>query len=185
FVPDDRDELREGDKILLIIEDDLKFAKIAQDFAHRKKFKCLVAGDGRTGLKLVDTYQPDAIILDLHLPGIGGWEVLDILKQNPATRHIPVHIMSVEDETLDAYKKGAIGYLTKPVSPKNLELAVDKIEGLVAREIKSLLLVEDDVTLRQSVKKLLSSSDVKISEVSKGETSLELLRFQHFDCMIL
>ncbi len=170
---------------MLIIEDDLKFAKILCDFAHQKTFKCLLAGKGRTGLDLVETYTPDAIILDLHLPDISGWEVLDRLKYDPTTRHIPVHIMSVEDETLDAYKKGALGFLTKPVSPDNLETVFENITEFITRDIKSLLLVEDDVTLRRSVKKLLDSNDIKISEADQGKTTLELLRTQNFDCMIL
>ncbi|GEM_PF-826752 len=185
FVPDDRDKLSGTDKVLLIVEDDPKFAKIVGDFAHRKGFKCLIAGDGESGLQLVKTYHPQGIILDLKLPRMSGWQVLETLKSNPDTRHIPVHIMSVDDETLDAYKKGAIGYLTKPVSQEDLEGTFVKIEQLISNDIKTLLLVEDDEKLRFSVKKLLGGSDVKITEASMGETALELLRTEHFDCMIL
>ncbi len=185
FVPDDRDKLSDTDKVLLIVEDDPKFAKIVGDFAHRKGFKCLIAGDGETGLQLVKTRPPNGIILDLKLPRMSGWQVLETLKGNPDTRHIPVHIMSVDDETLDAFKKGAIGYLTKPVSQEDLESTFLKIELFISNEIKSLLLVEDDEKLRFSVKKLLGGSDIKITETSMGRTALELLRSQHFDCMIL
>ncbi|MCL4299669.1 MAG: response regulator [Anaerolineae bacterium] len=182
---DDRAVWQAGDRLLLIIEDDPKFARIAYDYAHQKNFKCLVAGDGETGLQLAQTYPVDAIILDLTLPGISGWEVLDTLKQNSNTRHIPVHIISAADEDLDAYKRGAMGFLTKPVSPATLEESFQRIERFITRQIKSLLLVEDDDNLRLSVRKLLEGNDVQISEASLGQAALEQLASQHFDCMIL
>ena len=145
------------------------------DYAHKKGFKCLLAGDGESGLDLVKSAKTDAIILDLNLPGMSGWEVLDALKHNPDTRHIPVHIMSVADEDLDAYKRGAMGFLTKPTRQKDLEGAFQKIEQFIARKIKTLLLVEDDATLRKSVRKLLEGSDVAISEAGMGQAALEQL----------
>ncbi|GIK42396.1 MAG: hypothetical protein BroJett011_62290 [Chloroflexota bacterium] len=184
-LPDDRAVWQAGDRLLLIIEDDPKFARIAYDYAHQKNFKCLVAGDGETGLQLAQTYPVDAIILDLTLPGMSGWEVLDTLKQNSNTRHIPVHIISAADEDLDAYKRGAMGFLTKPVSPTTLEESFQRIERFITRQIKSLLLVEDDDNLRLSVRKLLEGNDIHISEASLGQAALEQLASQHFDCMIL
>lgn len=184
-LPDDRAVWQPGDRLLLIIEDDPKFARIAYDYAHQKNFKCLVAGDGETGLQLVQTYPVNAVILDLTLPGMSGWEVLDTLKQNSNTRHIPVHIISAADEDLDAYKRGAMGFLTKPVSPATLEESFQRIERFITRQIKSLLLVEDDDKLRLSVRKLLEGNDVYISEASLGQAALEQLASQHFDCMIL
>jgi CheY-like chemotaxis protein len=111
--------------------------------------------------------------------------VLDALKHNADTRHIPVHIMSVADEDLDAYKRGAMGFLTKPTRQKDLEGAFQKIEEFIARKIKTLLLVEDDAALRKSVRKLLEGSDVAISEAGTGTKALEQLAAGHFDCMIL
>jgi CheY-like chemotaxis protein len=184
-LPDDRTVWQAGDRLLLIIEDDPKFARVAYDYAHQKNFKCLVAGDGETGLQLAQTYPVDAIILDLTLPAMSGWEVLDTLKHNPNTRHIPVHIISAADEDLDAYKRGAMGFLTKPVSPAMLEESFQRIEQFITRQIKSLLLVEDDDNLRLSVRKLLEGNDVHISEASLGQAALEQLTDQHFDCMIL
>ena len=184
-VPDDRAELSNGDKILLIIEDDPKFAKILSDFSHEKGLKCLIAGAGQAGLALVKEYMPEAIILDLNLPDISGWEVLEALKDEPGTRHIPVHIISADEEVLDAYRKGAIGYLTKPVSQADLEKPFEKIEQFIARKIKTLLLVEDDANSRRSIKKLLDGSDVAISEAELGQAALELLQAQDFDCIIL
>jgi CheY-like chemotaxis protein len=184
-IPDDRDNLSEQDKIVLIIEDDVKFAKIVYDFAQRQGFKGLVAVDGQSGLALVRAYQPDAIILDLRLPDITGWEVMEILKHDPATRHIPVHIISAEEEMLDAYRRGAIGYLTKPVGVADLAGSFERIEQFIAQSIKSLLLVEDDGPSRQSIKALLGGSDVQISEAARGEQALQMLKAQHFDCLIL
>ena len=184
-LPDDRDAVQPGDRVLLVVEDDPKFAKVVYNYAHKKGFKCLLAADGESGLELAKTAQADAIVLDLNLPGMSGWEVLDALKHNADTRHIPVHIMSVSDEDLDAYKRGAMGFLTKPTRQKDLEGAFQKIEEFIARKIKTLLLVEDDAALRKSVRKLLEGSDVAISEASTGMKALEQLAAGHFDCMIL
>lgn len=184
-MPDDRDDLSEGDKVVLIIEDDADFAQIVHDFAHEKDFKCLLAGDGETGLMLAKTYRPDAIVLDLYLPRMDGWQLLAALKDSPDTRHIPVHIMSADSETLDAYKRGAMDFLTKPISPQDLEETFQKIEAFIEREIKTLLLIEDEESLRRSIKKLLGGSDVQISEAGTGQAALDLLHTQHFDCMIL
>jgi tubulin-specific chaperone A len=182
---DDRSHLKAEDKILVIIEDDPNFAKVLSDYAHKKGFKCLLAYEGRSGMDLVKTYRPEAILLDLNLPDISGWEVLDRLKNEPGTRHIPIHIISADDESLDAYRKGVMGYLTKPVGQEGLAEAFEKIEQVTSRQIKALLLVEDDANARHSLKKLLGGSDVQISEADRGQTALELLETQHFDCLIL
>ena len=139
----------------------------------------------KAGLHMVDTYKPNAIMLDLKLPGMSGWQVLEALKQNPKTRHIPVHIISVDTATLDAYKMGAIGFLTKPVSPEDLDAVFPKLEPFISGQVKALLVVEDDDNARRSVKKLLEGSDVRISEAASGQAALAALREQRFDCMIL
>lgn len=184
-LPDDRSNLEKTDQVLLIIEDDPAFARLVYDYAHQKGFKALLAADGERGLGLARRYAPDAILLDLKLPGISGWDVLDELKDDFSLRHIPVHILSATEETLDAYKRGALGFLSKPVSPEELDSVFQKIRSFLEREIKTLLLVEDDAALRHSVRQLLGGSDLKISEVSQGAAALDLLRRQHFDCMIL
>jgi CheY-like chemotaxis protein len=184
-VTDDRDMILPDDRVLLVIEDDVNFAKIVSNYAHKKGFKALVANDSKYGLRLAQEYQPDAIILDLNLPQMNGWEVLNVLKDLPETRHIPVHIMSVDDENLDAYKHGAMGYLTKPVSQNELEASFDRIEQFIAREIKSLLIVEDDANLRHSITKLLAGNDVHIIEAGTGQSALEQLTTQLVDCIIL
>ncbi|MBN1659501.1 MAG: response regulator, partial [Anaerolineae bacterium] len=185
LIPDDRDNLAAGDKVLLVIEDDAEFAQIVRNFAHKQGFKCVVAGDGETGLTLANAYRPDAIILDLYLPRMSGWDVLATLKDSPDTRHIPVHIVSADTETMDAYKRGAMGFLTKPLSTQEMEAAFQRIEAFTERAIKTLLLVEDDENLRRTIVKLLSGSDVRISEAGTGQAALDLLCAHHFDCMIL
>ena len=185
FMDDDRNRIEKGDKVLLIIEDDQSFAKVVLDYGHKKDFKCVVAGDGESGLSLAKKYLPDAILLDLKLPGMSGWEVLNALKQDSALRHIPVHILSASEETLDAYKRGALGFLAKPVSQEGLDGVFQKIGEFLARNIRTLLIVEDDSGLRYSVRQLLGGSDVKISEAESGNTAMDLLRSQHYDCMIL
>jgi CheY-like chemotaxis protein len=184
-LPDDRDKIQKGDKLLLVIEDDAKFAKILADYAHQKGFKVLLAASGEDGLGLVCQYPPDAILLDLNLPGMTGWQVLDELKNDASLRHIPVHILSAQEETLDAFKRGALGFLSKPVSPEGLESVFQKIGGFLDRDIKTLLLIEDDQALRHSVRQLLGGSDVAISEAVNGQAALNLLHSQAFDCVIL
>ena len=140
---------------------------------------------GVTGLELLHIYDPSAIMLDLHLPDMKGWDVLGQIKNNPKTRHIPVHIISVEDEVLDVYHKGAMGYLTKPVNKEGLEDSFQKIEQLIARDIKSLLIIEDEPFVRMSVVNLLNGSDIQITEVDSGQAALEKIETEHFDCIIL
>ncbi|MGC1374949.1 MAG: response regulator [Anaerolineales bacterium] len=184
-IDDDRNQIQKGDKVLLVIEDDPTFAKLLCEYAHKKDFKCLLAGDGESGLRAVNIYRPDAILLDLNLPGISGWDVLDALKSDAALRHIPVHILSASSQTMDAYKRGAMGFLSKPVSQEQLDGVFSSIGEFLSRDIKSLLIVEDDNVLRHSVGQLLGGSDVKISEAARGDEALALLRTTHFDCMIL
>ena len=182
---DDRYDMRTDDRIVLIIEDDARFARVVYDYAHKRNFKCLIAPTGGMGLELVRTYQPSAIILDLYLPDIGGLEVLDILKKNPATRDIPVQVMSVEESTLNVYEKGALEYVAKPISLEQLEASFQKIEQVISQKIRSLLLVEDDANSRRSIQTLLRGEDLKISGAESGQEALDLLMTWHFDCMIL
>ena len=184
-IPDDRDDIRENERVVLIIEDDPEFAKILYRFCHDRDFKSIHAGDGETGLKLADKFKPDAILLDIRLPGIEGWGVLEFLKSNTATRHIPVHMISVEEETIDAYRKGAIGYLTKPVNEEQLENAFTRIKDAIDKDIKNLLIVEDDPVMRKSVIKLIGNGDVKCKAVGTGTEALEELRSRSYNCIIL
>jgi len=184
-VDDDRKNIKKGDTFLLIIEDDVSFAQIIYDLAHEKNFKCMIAPNGETGLHYADYYNPSAIILDIGLPGIDGWEVMKRLQENPHTRHIPVHFMSGADKSLEALKKGAIGFLKKPVTVDEINEAFDKIEGLISKPLKKLLVVEDDEAMRLSINELIGEENIKIVSASRGREALEILKNETFDAMIL
>ncbi|MDY0091291.1 MAG: response regulator [Candidatus Vecturithrix sp.] len=184
-IRDDRRELTPDQKSLLIIEDDPKFAKILFDLARERGFKGLIAGDGAAGLHLAYQYRPKAIMLDINLPKLDGWMVMDKLKKNPETRHIPVHFISVHDSSLDAMKMGAIGYLTKPVSLEQLREAFEKIEDYLAQAIKELLIVEDDEVMRNTMVELLHGRDLIITAAATGQEAYKLLTEQYFDCVVL
>ena len=155
LVRDDRKTITSDDKLVLIIEDDSRFAKILLALAREKGFKGLIAGSGETGLHFADYYKPSAVILDIGLPGIDGWSIMKRLKSNASTRHIPVHFISAADKSRDAMKMGAIGYLTKPVTIEELETVFKKIEGLIAKRVGHLLVVEDDDISRKTIVELL------------------------------
>ncbi len=184
-IEDDRDSIEKGDRRILIIEDDLNFAKTLYRISKDRGFKCLHAGDGETGLRLLDEFGPDAIILDIKLPGIQGWDVLEVVKSNPMTRHIPVHIISIEEASAEAGKKGAIGFLTKPVDRDQLKGVFTKIEDLIERSIKNLLIVEDNNVARDHVAKLIGNGDIKTVAVGTGKEALDEVRKNKYDCIIL
>jgi CheY-like chemotaxis protein len=184
-IRDDRKNIVAGDKCILIIEDDPKFAAIMTDLARERDFKVLVAGDGETGLHFADLYRPSAIILDIGLPGIDGWDVLSRLKDAPATRHIPVHLISASDQSGNAMKMGAIGYLTKPVSMENINRVFGKIEQIITRKVKKLLVVEDNEKQREAIVQLLEGQDIEITAVSTGAAAYEHLQAGPYQCMIL
>ncbi len=185
LISDDRDNLLKTDKIILIIEDDANFAKVLLSLAHEHNFKGIIALTGEVGLYFADYYHPDAVILDMLLPGINGEKVLEKLKKNPKTRAIPVHIISSNDFELNMLKKGAIGYLTKPVNKAQLDQTFDKIENFIAKPVKKLLIVEDEALTRKSIVELMSNSSIEIESVESGEEALEKLESNSFDCIIL
>ncbi|UZP66386.1 response regulator [Desulfovibrio mangrovi] len=185
YLEDDRKDITPASRSLLIIEDNLEFARIMRDFARERGFKCLVAGDGETGLHYADYYKPSAIILDIGLPGIDGWTVMERLKDNPELRHIPVHFMSAADSSLDAMRMGAIGYLTKPVSMEKIEEAFAKLEHVISKPVSKLLLVEDDPIQRRSIQELIGNGDVQTIAVSTGAEAFRELEKGGYDCMIL
>ncbi|MBU3949484.1 MAG: response regulator [Proteobacteria bacterium] len=185
-IKDDRKIITPGDKSILIIEDDSKFAEVLLDLARERGFKGLIAGSGETGLHFADYYKPSAIILDIGLPGMDGLSLLERLKDNAATRHIPVHFISASDDKSHvALKMGAIGYLTKPVSLEDIDSAFQKIENLITKKVGRLLVVEDNETERNNIVELLDGKDVQIETVSTGDEAYELLRTGTFDCVIL
>jgi len=182
---DDRDSVEPGDRVVLIVENDTNFAKILLEMAHDKGFKGLVALDGESGLNLAHAFHPDAITLDIDMPGMDGWGVLDRLKHHPETRHIPVHIISGIRERQQGLKAGAIAYLEKPVSKEALEDSFNKISTFIDEQVKRLLVVEDDEAQRRSMVELIADEDVEITAVGTAEEALEKLETMHFDCMVL
>ena len=184
-VEDDREQLTSNDKVLLIIEDDESFARILLDMAHGRNFKGLVALQGDTGLDMAKTYLPDAIILDIQLPVMDGWTILRELKSASQTRHIPVHVISVNDEVKQGLMMGAMAYLRKPSSRESLERAFSQIENYTSSSLKYLLIVEDDEIQRRSIMELIGHDDVAITAVSSGGEALSELRRQKYDCMVL
>ncbi|MGJ9419957.1 response regulator [Massilia sp. CMS3.1] len=183
--PDDRAQSAGGARTVLVIEDEPEFARILFDLAHDLEYRCLVALTAGEGLELAATHSPDAILLDIRLPDGSGLSVLQQLKDNPATRHIPVHVVSSMDNAGEALHLGAIGFALKPTSREQLERVFRKLQEKSAQQIKRVLLVEDDERQRDSVVRLISDEDVKIDAVGSGEEALALLRTEIFDCMII
>jgi len=184
-IQDDRDTISVDDKTVLIIEDDLKFASILLKQANKKGFKCLSAATGEDGLLLALKHKPQAIILDMILPGISGHFVLLELKANPAIRHIPVHIISAKERSLEPIREGAVEYLMKPVAKEDLEEAFNRIENFVNRKIKNLLIIEDNENSRKAMRILIGNGDVKCFEAGTGSEALVLYQQNHIDCVIL
>jgi len=182
---DDRATITSEDKTVLVIEDDLNFAFILLKQANLKGFKCLSAATGEDGLLLAAKYKPQAIILDMTLPGINGHSVLLELKANPAVRHIPVHIISGEERTLEPIKEGAIEYLMKPVEKKDLEETFSRIENFVNRKIKNLLIIEDNENSRKAMRLLIGNGDVNCFEAASGKEAMEMYQQNQIDCIIL
>ncbi len=185
-IEDDREHLREGDRVVLIIEDDVKFARIMMGLAREGGFKVVVATRGDSGLALANELQPDAITLDIQLPVVDGWSVLDRLKRNPRTAHIPVHVISVTERNRKAAALGAFAYVEKPVSKERLEAAFRHISHFLDRTLKLLLLVEDNAVERDSIRELVAEGeDVRVTAVANAEEALRALDEHEYDCMVV
>jgi signal transduction histidine kinase/DNA-binding response OmpR family regulator/CHASE3 domain sensor protein len=182
---DDRDQAAGGRRTVLVVEDDPDFARILFGLAHDMDFRCLVAMTAHDGLELAAAQSPDAILLDIRLPDDSGLAVLQQLKDDPATRHIPVHVVSSQDNGGEALHLGAIGYALKPTSREQLEDVFRKLKDKSTQKIKRVLLVEDDERQRDSVVQLVSDADVEIAAVGTGAEALALLRSEIYDCMII
>ncbi len=184
-LPDDRQQLKAGDKAILIIEDDLAFAKILVAMVRERGFAALVAGEGGSGIALAERFLPSAIVLDVMLPNIDGWGVMRSLKDNAQTRHIPVHFITCLEDRQRALAMGAIGFATKPASVERLDEVFTAIEGAIAKSVKRLLIVEDDADEAKSMVALLEEKDVDISLAASGAEALAALRRESFDCLVL
>ena len=186
IVDDDHAAIEPGDRSVLIIENDASFAKILLGMAREKNFKGIVALDGDHGLAAAHEYRPDAITLDIDMPGMDGWKVLERLKHHPNTRHIPVHIISGVERRQQGLKAGALAYLEKPVSKEALDDAFARIATFIDDVPKHLLVVEDDQNQRVAIVELIAHEDVEITAVASASAALaELASDKHYDCVVL
>ncbi|MBI1861525.1 MAG: response regulator [Deltaproteobacteria bacterium] len=185
-IPDDRTDLTPTDRVLLIIDDDLKFARILMKLAHERGLKGIVAEDGETGLALLKHYSIHGVLLDLRLPGIHGFEVLERMKADPKTRHIPVHIISISEDHIEpALQQGAIGFLKKPISQETLAQAFERIENLTTKKFKKLLIVEDNKAQREAIAKLIGNGDVHTTVVGTAGAAHDYVQTEKPDCIIM
>lgn len=183
---DDRDLIRPGDLVLLIVENDVTFARFLLDTAREKGFKGLVASLGADALALTREYQPVAVTLDIFLPDMEGWRVLDRLKNDLMTRHIPVCVISTDDSRERALRSGALGFISKPIQGKDvLEQALDSLKDYARRTVKSLLVVMPDSEARGNLLCHLDGADVQITTVTDGQQALQMLRERQIDCIVL
>jgi len=184
-IPDDRDQIQAGDQTLLIVEDDPHYARVLLGLARGKGFKGIVATRGNAALSLARQFLPTAITLDVFLPDMLGWTVLNNLKLNSETRHIPVQIISVDEERSHALAHGAFAYAVKPSTTEALDECFDKIKKFVQPHTKQLLVVEDNETERQSIVELLHHDDIEITTAATGKEALDRLLDRTFDCCVL
>ncbi len=182
---DDRESVQPGDRSLLIVEDDPHYARVLLGLAREKGFKGIVATRGNAALTLARQFQPTAITLDVFLPDMLGWTVLNNLKLSPTTRHIPVQIISVEEERSHALSRGAFSYTVKPTTTEGLEQCFERIKKFVEPHTKRLLVVEDNDLERQSIVELLNHDDIEISTASTGREAIDKLLDQPVDCCVL
>ncbi|MGC1971649.1 MAG: HAMP domain-containing protein, partial [Pseudolabrys sp.] len=184
-IPDDRHEIQPGDSILLIVEDDPHYCRVLIDLARVKGFKVLVAMRGADALELAKQYQPNAVSLDVFLPDMLGWSVLSQLKQNPLTRHIPVQIITLDEDRQHGLARGAFSFVTKPASSEGVEAAIARIKEYAKPRRKRLLVVEDDSAEQMSITELLGSDDIEIVTTGTGAEALTLLKEDPCDCVVL
>ena len=185
WIPDDRHAIAAGETVILTVEDDPAFARILVDLIRRKGHRALAAADGESGLELARRYRPTGILLDVMLPGMDGWSVLQHLKHDPVTAAIPVHFISAVDEAARGVALGAVGYLTKPVDRKALVAAFDHLLDVAGKIVRKLLLVDDDPDSRLALTRLLQADNVEIDQVASGEEALERIATHSYDCIVL
>ena len=184
-VADDRERLQPGQRSILVVEDDHAFAGVLRDLLHEQRFRALVATTAAEGLRLAEQFVPSAVLLDINLPDNSGLSVLEHLKRNPGTRHIPVHVVSALEHTQQALEMGAVGYAIKPVKREELIEAIRKLEQRLAQKLRQVLVVEDVAAQREGIVQLLKAENVEIVSVATGAEALQRLRESTFDCMVL
>jgi CheY-like chemotaxis protein/CHASE3 domain sensor protein len=182
---DDRNVVTPGERVILVVEDDPSFAMILRDLVHEMGFQCIVTTTAGDGLAAAAQFPPSAILLDVNLPDHSGLGVLDRLKRDPSTRHIPVHMISVADYKREALELGAVGYALKPAKREELIEALRRLEAKFSQGMRHVLVVEDDARQRESIRQLLSNGDVEITAVATAGEALERLKAITFDCMVV
>ncbi len=184
-VPDDRASISKDGRVLLVVEDDPTFAKVLYDLAHELGFDCLIASSADEGIELSTQFRLAAVVLDIKLPDHSGFTVLDRLKHNPATRHVPVQVISAEDNARLARQMGAAGALLKPVDREALQSTLANLKDKFASELRTVLVVEDNALQRESIRQLLASDTMRVVTVDNAAAAVEQLRGTTFDCMVL
>jgi CheY-like chemotaxis protein len=184
-IPDDRENLQPDDAVLLIVEDDPHYARVLCDLSRDRGFKVLVALRGADALALAREFHPSAISLDVFLPDMLGWTVLNHLKQDPATRHIPVQMLTLDEDRQHGLARGAFGFVTKPSNPNELERALSRIKDYAAPRRKRLLIVEDNPAEQFSIRELLGYDDIDVIVAASGAEALDLVGSDSFDCVVL
>jgi len=183
---DDRDSIGQGDMVLLIVENDLAFARFLLDAARAKGFKGLVTSMGAGALTLANQYKPAAVTLDMYLPDMDGWRVLDRIKQDLSARHLPVCVISTDDSKDRAFRSGAMAFVEKPIQSKEvLDQMLDKLHSYLARPQKRLLVALKDVAARRDFLAHLEDEQIATTVVKSGEKLLDALEEERFDCVVL
>ena len=184
-IPDDRENLQPDDAVLLIVEDDPHYARVLCDLSRDRGFKVLVALRGSDALALAREFHPTAISLDVFLPDMLGWTVLNHLKQDPATRHIPVQMLTLDEDRQHGLARGAFAFVTKPTNPDDLEQALSRIKEYSTPRRKRLLIVEDNPAEQFSIRELLGYEDIDVIVAATGAEALEMVGQESFDCVVL
>jgi CheY-like chemotaxis protein len=185
FLPDDRANILPGEKSVLIIEDDIDFARWLLEVASAKGFKAVATPRGKAALELVREFTPTAITLDLRLPDVEGWQVLDRLKSDLTTRHIPVFVISAQEEPQNARKHGALRFFAKPIDESQINEIFAKISAMAEAKAKKLLVIEDDENQRDSIRELIGNETAHLTDAGDAQEALEALRREQFDCVVL
>jgi len=184
-IPDDRNELRPDDAVLLIVEDDPHYARVLRDLSRDKGFKVLVATGGAEALALAKEFHPTAVSLDVFLPDMLGWTVLNHLKQDPATRHIPVQMLTLDEDRHHGLARGAFAFVTKPTTTEGLDAALARIKEYSSPRRKRLLVVEDNPAEQLSINALLGYDDIDVTVVATGREAIAAVADESFDCVVL
>jgi HAMP domain-containing protein/signal transduction histidine kinase/DNA-binding response OmpR family regulator len=184
-IEDDRANLQEADAVLLVVEDDPHYARLLRDLARDKGFKVLVATRGAEALALAREFHPMAVSLDVFLPDMLGWTVLNHLKQDPTMRHIPVQILTMDEDRQHGLSRGAFAFVQKPTTPDELDNAFSRIKEYASPHLKRLLVVEDNPGEQLSIRELLGHQDIQVTIAASGEEALAAIAEQPFDCMVL